>query len=93
MASERLQRQIERILDEAEEAISRFDWEALLRCAQAVLAMDPENKDGLAFQATAERALDASLSGLSQSPQPAATPMTQNLEYQKEICHGRSQTS
>ena len=51
MASDRLQRQIERLLDEAEEAISRFDWEALLQRAQAVLAMDPENRDGLAFLA------------------------------------------
>jgi len=31
MASERLRRQIERLLDEAEEAIVRFDWDALRR--------------------------------------------------------------
>ncbi len=42
MASERLQRQIDRLLDEAEEAITRFDWDALFQRAQAVLAMDPE---------------------------------------------------
>ena len=54
MAGERLQRQIDRLLDEAEEAITRFDWDALFQRAQAVLAMDPENRDALAFLATAE---------------------------------------
>ena len=59
MASERLQRQIDRLLDEAEEAITRFDWDALLQRAEAVLAMDPENRDALAFLATAKRAIGA----------------------------------
>ncbi len=45
MASERIQRQIDRLLDEAEEAISRFDWESLHQAAQAVLRFDPENID------------------------------------------------
>ena len=31
MASERLQRQIDHLLDEAEEAISGFEWDALLQ--------------------------------------------------------------
>ena len=78
MASERLQRQIERLLDEAEEAISRFDWDALLQRAQAVLAMDPENRDALAFLATAQRALatsgPASARPAPTSPQAASAP-------------------
>ena len=56
MASERFQRQIDRLLDEAEEALSRFDWERVRQCAQAVLAIDPENQDGSTFLAAAERA-------------------------------------
>ena len=57
MASDRFQRRIERLLDEADEAIGRYDWEAVHQAAQAVLAMDPDNKDAPAFLATAERAL------------------------------------
>ena len=80
MASERLQRQIERLLDEAEEAISKFDWDALLQRTQAVLVMDPENRDALAFLATAERAIGAAAALPSSQPStsipntaPAAT--------------------
>ena len=53
MASERIQRQVERLLDEADEAITRFDWDSVHRIAQAVLALDPENTDGIAVLAAA----------------------------------------
>ncbi len=56
MASDRMQRRIERLLDEADEAISRFDWEAVNNGAEAVLALDPGNADGLALLAAVERA-------------------------------------
>ena len=48
MVSERFQRRVERLLDEADEAIAKYNWEAVLQAAQAVLAIDPENGDGLA---------------------------------------------
>ena len=70
MASERVQRQIDRLLDEAEEAISRFDWEAVRQVGQAVLAIDPMNADAITYLASADRALGATI---SQSPQPADT--------------------
>ena len=57
MPSERILRQIDRLLDEADAAISRFDWEEVRRCAQAVLALDPANTDGVAVLAAADRAL------------------------------------
>ena len=57
MASERFQRRIDRLLDEADEAIARYDWEAVRQAAQAVLAIDPDNSDGQTFLATVERAL------------------------------------
>jgi serine/threonine protein kinase len=60
MTSERFQRRIERLLDEADEAISQFDWEKVRQCAQAALAIDPQNSDGLTFLATVERALGGS---------------------------------
>ena len=57
MASEGLQRRIDRLLDEADDAISKYDWEAVSRDAHAFLAIDPEHSGGLTFLATAERAL------------------------------------
>lgn len=57
MASERIQRQVERLLDEADGAIARFDWETVSRYAQAVIALAPDNVDGVALLAAASRAL------------------------------------
>ena len=37
MLSERMQRQIDRLLDEAEEAVARRDWPAVRESAEAVL--------------------------------------------------------
>ena len=67
MATERIQRQIDRLLDEAEEALAKEDWAAVASCARRVLAYDPKNPDALAHLAASERA---------QSPQeqPAAPP-------------------
>jgi len=55
MPSERVQRQIDRLLDEAEEAISSQDWAAVAERAQAALRLDPENADALSYLAAAER--------------------------------------
>jgi len=81
MPSERFQRQIDRLLDDAEAAVFQFDWEKVSQCAHAVLAIDPENSDGLTFLATAERALGGSPSppsnqppALKLSPTVAVTP-------------------
>src|SRR5438309_304686 len=55
MHSERTQRQIDRLLDEAEEAIRQLDWPTVLARVAAVLAMDPDNQDALSYQAAAGR--------------------------------------
>ena len=72
MASERILRQIDRLLDEADAAISRFDWESVLQCAQAVLALDPASTDGVAILAAANRALGEMPPS---SPAPAHPPL------------------
>ena len=77
MASERIQRQIERLLDEAEEASAERNWEVVLDRAQHVLTFDPQNPDGLALLAVAERALGptgSSPSGLAVPTSPTAAP-------------------
>ena len=45
MASDRSKRRIERLLDEADEAAVRLDWETVRARATAVFAFDPENSD------------------------------------------------
>ena len=59
MPGERIQRQIDLLLDEAEAAVSSLNWEVVRDRAQAVLAFDPDNTDALEYQAAAERALGA----------------------------------
>ena len=70
MASERVQRQTDRLLDEAEEAVSRLDWETVRDRSRAILAFDPDNADGLAFLAAAER-------GLGQMPESSPVEASQ----------------
>ena len=59
MASERVQRRIERLLDQVEEAMDRLDWESVRDCAKVVLGLDSANSDALAFLASVEQVLGA----------------------------------
>ena len=59
MASERIQRQIERLLDQAEEAMGRSDWESVRDHAKVALGLGPDNADALAFLASVEQVLEA----------------------------------
>ena len=54
MASERIQRRIERLLDQIEEAMDRLDWESVRNCAHAVLALDADNNEAAVFPAAAD---------------------------------------
>ena len=57
MASERVQRRIERLLYQAEEAMDRSDWESVQEHAKVALGLDPQNSDALAFLASVEQVL------------------------------------
>ena len=56
MASERVQRRIDILLDEADQAIAQSDWSVVRDRAQNILALDPGNGDAATFLAAAERA-------------------------------------
>ncbi len=56
MPSERVQRRIDRLLDQADEALERRDWSEAEQCARAALGLDPEHKEARAFL---KAALDA----------------------------------
>ena len=75
MASDRLQRQIERLLDQAEAAVDELDWATARDRARAALGLDTDNPDGLAYLAAAERALE----NLDSSPSVATTPPVASL--------------
>ena len=51
--SERVQRQVELLLDQAEEAIGRSDWDAVREKAEAVLRVDAGNHDAASYLAMA----------------------------------------
>ena len=79
MASERVQRRIDRLLEQIEEAMDQLNWESVRDCSQAVLALDAENRDATVFLAAAERTLGGATAGTSSvqaspPPLPYVTP-------------------
>ena len=73
MASDRVQRQLDRLLEEVDEAMTQLDWEQVRDRSQAVHALDPENEDALRFLAASERALGTA------APSPMSKPATPTL--------------
>ena len=45
MTSERIQRRIERLLDQVEEAANQEKWEAVCRLSRQILVLDSDNAD------------------------------------------------
>ncbi|MEE8466778.1 MAG: protein kinase, partial [Dehalococcoidia bacterium] len=70
MVSERIQRRIDILLDEADQAIAESDWTVVRDRAQNVLALDPNNGDASTFIAAADRAL-----AVETSPPAGAQPL------------------
>ena len=74
MASERIQRRIDRVLDQAEEAADQSNWEQVKEFAENILAFDPDNVDAKGFLAAAERALGAAAAEPSETSSPSPIP-------------------
>ncbi|MCH8818006.1 MAG: hypothetical protein IIC92_09805, partial [Chloroflexi bacterium] len=53
MTSERMQRRVERLLDQADEASDALDWERVESIARSVLSLDASNTDAQEFLALA----------------------------------------
>ncbi|MSQ14916.1 MAG: hypothetical protein EXR50_03530, partial [Dehalococcoidia bacterium] len=73
MPSERIPRQVDGYLDQAEAAAAQLDWGEVRSRAQAALDVDPENADALTYLAAAERAL-ARTEQAQTGPEPTAEP-------------------
>ncbi len=86
MPSERVQRQIDRLLDEAEQAMGLLEWQIVRQRVGAVFALDPENEDATTYMAAAERAE----SGHAGAPGPpeATKPATES-ETPTSFSNGR----
>ena len=75
MASERVQRVIDRLPNEAEQAVSRYDWNSVRQAADTVLDIDPDNSDVITFLVRAplevwesHRVAEHALKALGESP-------------------------
>ncbi|MCI0867962.1 MAG: serine/threonine protein kinase, partial [Chloroflexi bacterium] len=84
MASERVQRQIDRLLDEAEAAIAVSDWATVGDRARNVLRLDPENSDARSYLAAAERDTSS-----SQSPQTSPSTLPVATDHPASFANGR----
>ena len=77
MPSERVQRQIDRLLDETEAALVKHDWTRVRTLAADVLRLDPDNADAREFLAAADRDGGASAAPPARQPAAAETPSAQ----------------
>ena len=57
MASERVQRRIDRLLDQIERDVDQQNWERVRTLAVEVIAFAPDNVDAQAFLTAADRVL------------------------------------
>jgi len=78
MLSDRIQRQVDRLLDEAEEAIALRQWEHLRAHCEAVLSLDPDNSDAARYLILASDSLIADV--VSDSSDVAQPSQDQILE-------------
>jgi len=62
MPSDWVRRQIDRMLDDAAEALATFDWARVQACALTVLALARDNADASAHLAAAEQRLGTAMS-------------------------------
>jgi hypothetical protein len=77
MPSERVQRHIDRLLGEADQAAEERAWPLVRERAHEVLTLDPDNADGQVLLALAERGLGGS--GGKVAVEGASTPHTEEL--------------
>ena len=95
MASERIQRRIDILLDEADQAIAQSDWTVVRGRAQNVLALDPNNGDAIVFLVAADRAFadDTAPPTVAQPPTPTTTPTASPaaLDQPSSFANGRYQ--
>ena len=82
MPSERIQRRIDALLDEADEAYSNHDWEQAENRARTALGLEPDNEDALAILSAIESHIERNgFDGLSRNES-----VTLELQLLDDIC-------
>ncbi len=80
MPSERVQRQIDRLLDQAEAAIELADWNTVVQRSRGVLRLDPENQDAMSYLEAAQRDSDSGISEQPAAPSASGDPIPSTSE-------------
>ncbi len=75
MASDRLQRRIERLLDQIEQEADQQNWQVVFDLADEVIGLAPDNGDAQAFLAAAERRLSSTQSPKLEESGPSESPL------------------
>ena len=76
MPSERVQRRIDDLLDQTEEAVKATEWLRVQELTTAVLDADPENEDALTFRGMAESILNELTPAVAATTSTTAEPLT-----------------
>jgi hypothetical protein len=80
MLSDRIQRHIDRLLDEADEAIALRQWEDLRATCETLLSLDPDNSDATLYLALADKSLATDVvSDSSDIVEPSEDPTPESL--------------
>ncbi len=94
MASDRIQRRIERLLDEIDEAADGREWSRVQELASDVLAFAPENAEAQQFLAAAERRLGSQSAGVevgSAGSELSPAPTAATTDQPTSFANGRYQ--
>ena len=93
MASERVQRRIDRLLDQIEEAADQRKWSEVIELAEDLLAFAPDNADARTFLDAAQRRLSSQQgSGNDGQVQAASSPVAAEptpATHQTSFANGR----
>jgi hypothetical protein len=92
MPTERIQRRIDRLLDEADQATAQSDWVTLHELAKHVLTLEPGNADAEEFIAVAERGLGTHPTKSNEElttggGEPVVPAATRERSAAVELCH------
>ena len=83
MPSERVQRQIDRLLDEAEQSLGKRDWAQVSELCQYILTLDPADQDARVFLATAKVGLGETPGPETAEPASATAVGAQHAEHRQ----------
>ena len=88
MPSERLQRRLERLLDQAEEAADHRAWPVVAESVRMALSLDPDNPDALALRRMVQAA-DAAAAAAPRSSADSVVPAPEASALPRSFVDGR----